>query len=208
MARVQQKEREREMEAGGGGVDGPAVAAHRFGLQKTSSSLSRRRGIRWPRRHEGWMPFRLSHPTSLLNRRAREGSTAAHLSLNRRRRKKKEVFFFRVLRMKKAREKREQSFIFSFFFSERGKKTQKNDSRSSALERALRALRDPLLPDPSSGPGLRDASGGAPPQGRAAVESSQLPRGIEIVVRLGGVVPLPRRLRGPPPGVEDQRRLL
>ena len=50
--------------------------------------------------------------------------------------------------------------------------------------------------------------GGAPPQGRAAVESSQLPRGIEIVVRLGGVVPLPRRLRGPPPGVEDQRRLL
>ena len=112
MARVQQKEREREMEAGGGGVDGPAVAAHRFGLQKTSSSLSRRRGVRWPRRHEGWMPFRLSHPTSLLNRRAREGSTAAHLSLNRRRRKKKEVFFFRVLRMKKAREKREQSFIF------------------------------------------------------------------------------------------------
>ena len=121
MARVQQKEREREMEAGGGGVDGPAVAAHRFGLQKTSSSLSRRRGVRWPRRHEGWMPFRLSHPTSLLNRRAREGSTAAHLSLNRRRRKKKEVFFFQSLENEKSERKKGTKFHFFVFFFSVGK---------------------------------------------------------------------------------------
>ena len=103
-------------------------------------------------------------------------------------------------------------FIFVFPLS-LASKNQNNDSRArpgAALERALRAPRDPFVPADaaSSDPGRlcgADSSCGGAPQGRAAVEGPALPFCIGIVF---SDVPVPRRLRGAPPGVEGQRRLL